>query len=90
MVFKKTTIAHASTQSRVNTKNMGKPRKTDSEKKKSNKARYERYKKRQVNVGDQADRWSDLRGIVGAGSDRDFAKLLIDRLVDFVVGAVSK
>ena len=58
---------------------MGRQRKTDSEKKKANRARYERFKAKQINIGNEGERWLTMKGTVGADSDEKLAKLLIDK-----------
>ena len=58
---------------------MGRPRKSDIEKKKVNKARYERFKAKQINVGEEVDRWLTVKRIVGTASDVELIKLLIDK-----------
>jgi hypothetical protein len=58
---------------------MGRRRKTDSEKRETNKARFQRFQAKRVNIGKEIDRWVNLKGAVGAESDATLAKLLIDK-----------
>jgi len=58
---------------------MGRPRKTESEKRKTNRERYQRFRAKQVNIGEEINRWNSLKLIVGTERDVTLAKLLIDK-----------
>ena len=55
------------------------PKKSASAKKRDGVERQKRYRAKQINIGDQADRWANIKTIIGAADDSLVAKCLINK-----------
>ena len=55
-----------------------KRRKTDSEIKRTNVSRQQKFKSKTINIGDEIDRWANIKAIFGCEKDELVAKTLID------------
>jgi hypothetical protein len=56
----------------------GRPKKSESEKKQKQTERARRFRAKNVNIGDQVERWAFVKCMTNTESNSDMAKILID------------